>query len=252
MDRKFEIDLSITSLGVVERFDYHIAILPWGATEPHNRHLPYLTDAILSHEISCAAALQALEVGVRAMVLPAMTLGSQNPGQWEQPFCIHARYDTQRAILTDYVASLRRQGIDKLIIVSGHGGNNFKNMIRDMAFDYPDFMIAATDWFSIVPAASYFEQTGDHADELETSVMLHFHPELVDMSTAGPGLWRPFAIRSLREREAWIPRNWAEVSEDTGIGDPRKATASKGARYAAVVTDRLCELIVSLVNEELY
>ncbi|MDE5805912.1 MAG: creatininase family protein, partial [Paramuribaculum sp.] len=132
-------DLSVSNLGTARHSKYSIALLPWGATEPHNQHLPYLTDAILSHDIAVDAARLADEkFGIRAMVMPPVTLGSQNPGQRELPFCVHARYETQRAILTDIAASLRAQGLRRLLIVNGHGGNNFKNMIRDLAVDMPD------------------------------------------------------------------------------------------------------------------
>ena len=93
-------DLSVSNYGTARRADYQIAILPWGATEPHNLHLPYLTDAILSHDIAVDAARLADELyGVKAMVMPPVTLGAQNPGQRELPFCVHARYETQCAVL---------------------------------------------------------------------------------------------------------------------------------------------------------
>ena len=83
------------------------------------------------------------------MVLPPVTYGSQNPGQRDYPFCLHARYETQRAILGDVVAALHLQGIRKLIIVNGHGGNSFKNMIRDLSVDFPDFLIAAATMYML-------------------------------------------------------------------------------------------------------
>lgn len=246
------IDLSTASYADVKPNNYHLAILPWGATEPHNMHLPYLTDAILSHDISVDAAELSLKSGIMCMVLPPVTYGSQNPGQRELKFCIHARYETQKAILKDIVASLQVQGLNKLVIINGHGGNNFKNMIRDLAIDYPDFLIASTEWFGIVPNKEYFESPGDHADEVETSVMLHYHPELVDMSTAGTGASHTFAIESLNNKTAWIPRNWSRISNDTGIGDPGKATAKKGADYVKAVTDRLSLLFTDLATKEIY
>ena len=74
-------------------------------------------------------------------------MGSQNPGQRELPFCVHAHYDTQRAILTDIVASLYHQGFRRLLIVNGHGGNNFKNMIRALTLDYPGMLMMTSEWF---------------------------------------------------------------------------------------------------------
>ncbi len=251
MNREF--DLSLACYGHVKDNVYDLAILPWGATEPHNLHLPYLTDCILSHDIAVDASLKAWEqYGVRCMVMPYVTMGSQNPGQRELSFCVHSRYETQKAILTDIVSSLYAQGIRKLVIVNGHGGNCFKNMIRDLSIDYHDFLIASSEWYKVLPVKDYFESPGDHADEVETSVMMHYHPELVDMRLAGEGKYTPFAIETLRSNVAWIPRNWQMVSTDTGIGDPKLATAEKGKHFAEAVCDRYAQLFKELVKDDIY
>ena len=252
-----EIDLSVSAYGVTRGLDYDVALLPWGATEPHNLHLPYLTDAILSHDVAVDAAQMALEqYGVRAMVMPPVAMGAQNPGQRDLKFCIHYRQQTQCAILTDIVESLAHQGLRKLVIINGHGGNAFKGMIRDLAVDYPDFMILSSEWFTVLPAKDWFDEPGDHADELETSVMMHYHPELVNLSEAGPGQARPFALASLREKVAWLPRHWTRVTDDTGIGNPHLATAEKGKRFAEAVAAKYALLIKELASvrslDELY
>ncbi len=246
-------DLSVSNLATASRSKYEIALLPWGATEPHNQHLPYLTDSILSHDIAVDSAMLADErFGIRAMVMPAVTLGSQNPGQRQLPFCVHARYETQKAVLTDIASSLRCQGIHRILIVNGHGGNNFKNMIRDLAVDMPDTLIATSEWFKVCPAKEYFEAPGDHADELETSVMIHYHPELVNLAEAGEGRSGGFAAQTLQQGLAWLPRDWSRVSIDTGIGNPLTATAEKGARFAAAVSAKYAEIIRDLCAGELY
>ncbi len=118
-----ELDLAMSCYGKVKSLPYDLVLLPWGATEPHNLHLPYLTDCILSHDVALDAARLAKERdGIRCMVMPYVTAGSQNPGQRELPFCIHYRYETQKAILSDIVASLFAQGHRKMIIINGHGG----------------------------------------------------------------------------------------------------------------------------------
>lgn len=251
--QKKEIDLSVSCYGKTRNLDYEMAILPWGATEPHNLHLPYLTDCILSHDVAVDAAQMAFDkYGIRAMVMPYVTMGSQNPGQRELKFCVHARYETQKAILTDIVASLHHQGLRRLLIINGHGGNGFKNMIRDLAVDFPDFTIATSDWFAVLPAKDYFDCPGDHADELETSVMMHYHPELVNLDEAGNGDYKPFAIPTLREKVAWIPRNWSRVSTDTGIGNPKLSTAEKGKRYAQAAAEKYAQFIHEFCRCELY
>jgi len=252
MDNK-TIDLSVSNYGTVRGRHYDIALLPWGATEPHNLHLPYLTDCILSHDVAVDAARIADDrYGVKAMVMPPVFAGSQNPGQRDLQFCVHYRQETQKAILSDIVASLYNQGMRRMVIVNGHGGNTLKGMIRDLAVDYPDFLIALTDWFTVCPAKEYFDNPGDHADELETSVMMHYHPELVDLSTAGEGKSTGFVAESLKMKTAWVPRNWTRVTSDTGIGNPSASTPEKGARYAAAVASRYADLLRDLVHGPIY
>jgi creatinine amidohydrolase len=226
---------------------YDIAILPWGATEPHNQHLPYMTDCILAHDVAVDAARLAYEQnGVRVMVLAPVPMGAQNPGQRELTFCMHYRQRTQQAILSDIVESLYHQGIRRLLIVNGHGGNTFKSMIRDLAVDYPDFLILTSEWFTVLPGKDWFDDPGDHADELETSVMMHYHPELVNLSEAGPGDAHPFALEALRTKTAWLPRHWTKVTSDTGIGNPRLATPEKGRRFAEAVATKYALLLHQL------
>lgn len=239
-----EIDLCVSAYGVTRNLHYDLAILPWGATEPHNLHLPYLTDSILSHDVAVDAAREALdEYGVRCMVLPPVSMGSQNPGQRDLIFCMHYRYETQRAILTDMMTSLYHQGLRKLLIINGHGGNVFKNMIRDLAVEYPDFITASSEWFKMAPVKEYFDNPGDHADEIETSVMMYYHPELVNLSEAGEGKSRNFSISALAEGKVWIPRHWNLVTTDTGIGNPKASSAEKGRTFAKKVVQEYAVFI---------
>lgn len=242
MERRF--DLSVSNYGTAKQYDYAVTILPWGATEPHNQHLPYMTDCILSHDVAVDAAEQLYaKHKIMAMVMPPVFTGAQNPGQRELNFCVHYSYDTQRGMLRDIVASLYRQGQRRLLIVNGHGGNSFKNMIRDLTLEYPDFIIATSEWFKMAPAKDYFEVVGDHADEVETSVMMHYHPELVNLDEAGAGNSHGFKLDALRKGKVWIPRNWSKVSDDTGIGSPALATADKGARFAQAVVAEYVEFL---------
>ena len=281
-----EIDLSVSTFGVARQHQYEVAILPWGATEPHNLHLPYMTDCILSQAVAVDAAQRALDrYGVRCMVLPPVMMGSQNPGQRDLPFCIHYRYETQQAILRDIVDSLCHQGMRRLLIINGHGGNSFKQMIRDIPTPNPSrgegslntlsnepseanqaplpsggdgggLLLASAEWFKMAPARDYFEQPGDHADEIETSVMMHYHPELVRLEEAGEGRSKSFAIPALREGKVWMPRHWTLVTEDTGIGNPALSTAEKGRRFADACADGFAQFLRDFAKinrqEELY
>ena len=232
---------------------YDIALLPWGSTEPHNRHLPYCTDMLASQAIAFEAAERAHEKGVEVMVLPGIPLGSQNPGQTHLPFCLHATQETQKAVLGDIVDSLQRAGIRRLLIINGHGGNSFKGMIRDFALTKPGFLIVSSEWYNFIPRKDYFEaDVDDHAGEQETSVMLHYYPELVRMDLAGDGDSRAFAIQGLRNKVGGIPRDWSAVTSDTGIGNPKASSAEKGKRYAEVVVGCYADLISDLCTRPIY
>lgn len=241
-------DLLAQNWGNIHDKTYDIVVLPWGATEPHNYHLPYLTDCYLSHAVARQSADYASRYwGIEAMVLPPVPFGAQNPGQWNKPFCIHTRVETQKAILEDIVYSLQRQGFSNLLIVNAHGGNSFKPLIRDLAFSHPDFSIAAVDWWTILPHHLYFgEKTDEHAGELETSAMLYFYPELVNMELAGDGIVKPFNIASVENKIAWMPRHWDVVSEDTGIGNPKNASAQKGEKFVNDVVAKIAQVIKDL------
>ena len=239
-----ETDLTVSTYGIAKDLDYEVIVLPWGATEPHNWHLPYMTDCILSHAVAADAAQLAFQkYNVRCMVMPPITLGSQNPGQRELPFCIHGRYETQKAILTDIVSSLHHQGFRKLFIINGHGGNNFKNMIRDLSIDYPNFLITVSNWFNHINPKDFFTTPGDHADEVETSVMMHYHPELVRLDETGNGKSRGYAIKAMKTGNVWMHRLWDMVSHDTGIGAPHLSTAEKGKKFANAVCENYAEFL---------
>lgn len=244
-------DITKLTWGEVKEKNYQVVILPWGAIEPHNYHMPYLTDVYLSHEIAKASAKLALEkAGKLCMVMPPIYLGSQNPGQWDMPFCIHTNSETQKAILTDIIASLRTQGFNKLLIVNGHGGNTFKPMIRDLAMKFPDFFVAVSNWFDVLPPKDYFEaEIDEHAGEHETSVLMHFHPDLVKLETAGDGTLYPWDIEGINKKTAWAPRNWTKATDDTGVGNPAKSTAEKGKKYAEDVTKRIADLLIEMAEQ---
>lgn len=243
------IDLTSATWGDIKNESYRIALLPWGAIEPHNYHMPYMTDCYLSYHIALDCAEKVREKNIQCMVLPPVYFGSQNPGQWNKPFCIHTRTETQKAILTDIITSLHTQGFRKMVIVNGHGGNTFKPFVRDLAMLFPDFQLIVVDWWQVVPTEGYFEEKPDeHAGEQETSVLMHYRPDLVQLNTAGDGAVAPCRISGVDKKIGWMPRHWDEVSADTGIGNPHKSSAEKGKRYADAVVAKISELLIELAQ----
>ena len=106
-------------------------------------------------------------------------------------------------------------------------GPVFQGLVRDMQPEH-GVLIVVCNFYQMAPevARSTFEEPGDHADELETSMILHLRPELVELHQAGPGKRVPFAIKALTQPGVWTPRPWSRCHPDTGSGDPSRATAS--------------------------
>ena len=205
---------------------YEVAVLPWGATEAHNLHLPYSTDNIETERI-----------GV-------------NTGQLDIPLCLNMNPSTQAAVLRDLATALAGQGVPKLVILNGHGGNDFRQMIRELQ-PAVSLFLCTVNWYQIVDPNAFFAEPGDHAGELETSVMLHVAPELVaPLSDAGPGRARRFTTAGLRERWAWAPRRWRQVTDDTGVGNPAAATAEKGRKYVEAVSEKIGGFLVDLARAD--
>lgn len=222
-----------------------VAVLPWGATEPHNYHLPYGTDTIQSRAVAAEAARLAVERGASVMVLPGIPFGVQT-GQLDLPFSLNVNPSTQLALLRDLARSLSGQGVKKLVILNGHGGNDFRAIIRELQ-PRAGLFLSLVNWYSCVDPRPFFEEPGDHAGELETSVMLSIAPELVrPLSEAGPGVERHSRMQAFREGWAWTPRPWSQVTDDTGVGDPRAATAAKGAAFLQAVCERIAAFLVEL------
>jgi creatinine amidohydrolase len=224
----------------------NLAVLPWGATEAHNRHLPHGTDVIEATALAERAGQIAHEAGAKVIVLPTIPFGN-NEQQLDQAATISFRTATAAAILADVARSLLLQGIDRLVVLNAHGGNEFKPLIRDVQ-KQTGMLITLINFFQVRPELlkEIFDRPGDHADEMETSLLLHLRPQWVDLPQAGPGTRVPFAIEGLTQSGVWTPRPWSATHPDTGAGDPSKATAEKGQRYFEAISAEIARVLIAL------
>ncbi|RTQ44708.1 creatininase family protein [Hymenobacter gummosus] len=225
---------------------YEVVVLPWGATEAHNYHLPYATDNYQCDYVAAEAARKAWAQGARVTVLPCIPFGV-NTGQLDITLDMNLNPSTQLHILRDVVQTLARQGIPKLVVLNGHGGNDFRQMLRQLQAEFPTVFLSVVTWYLAADRRQFFQAPGDHADALETSAMLHIAPELVSpLSEAGNGAARQFKLKGLRQPWAWAQREWSQVSADTGVGDPAEATADKGRAFLDAATANIGEYLVEL------
>ncbi len=239
-------DLKQLSYKYLKNTKYDLAILPWGATEAHNYHLPYGTDNYETSVIVNKSAEIAIEYGAKIVVLPAIPFGV-NTGQADIPYDINMMPSTQKMIIKDVTTSLIRSGVKKLLILNGHGGNDFKTILREVGFEHPEICLCTANWFQALDHNQYFDYPGDHADEMETSLMLHLFPEMVlPLDEAGNGQHKKFTVQGLNEKWAWSERKWSEITNDTGIGNPSHATAEKGERFFNDLSQKLGRFIYEL------
>jgi len=228
-----------------------LAVLPWGATEAHNYHLPFATDNIMTDKIASDSAEIAWNNGSGVIVLPIIPFGV-NTGQLDIKLNINMNPSTQFAILNDITDVLNRHEIYKLLILNGHGGNDFKQMIRELGAKFPKMFICVCNWYKSFDNSDFFENGGGHADEMETSIMQLLAPELIlPLNEAGNGIGKKFRIKSLNEHWVWAERKWSQVTTDTGIGDPHKATVEKGERCYKEVINKIGKLMIELSEADI-
>ena len=242
--------LKETHWGIIKNNTYKLAVLPWGAVEAHNTHLPYGTDIYESDFLAESAAEFAWEKGAKVILLPTIPYGV-NTGQTDILLDINMNPSTQMAILRDILTVLNRQKIQKFLILNSHGGNNFKPLLRELGLEFPEMFLSTCDWFKALDKSAYFTHPGDHADEMETSLMLHMVPHLVrPLTEAGEGTAKKFAIEAFNQSWASSERKWSEVTTDTGIGNPKEATAEKGKRFFNDITRLLGNFMYDIAMQK--
>lgn len=242
-------NLAENTYKTVRATPYEVAVLPIGACEPHNFHLPYGTDTLQADGIANRVCQSASAQGAKVVKLPIIPYGVQS-NMLELPLAINVYPSTFFALLKDIVDSLENSGIKKLLILNGHGGNDFlKPFVREM-MGKSEVFIAVSDWWK-VGADVYdeiFTVRDDHAGEMETSVILAMRPELVDLENAADGATHRTRFEAINRGWVGTSRRWDLLTESTGTADPRAATAEKGEAYLQIVVERLARFVTELSN----
>ncbi len=230
-----------------------VAVLPFGATEPHNLHMPYGTDNFQVEVLGDQACAKAHQAGAKVLLLPTVPFGV-NTNYFHVPgaLALSLTPTTLLAIITDLVDSLERQGVHKLVLLNGHGGNELKPLMRELHHRTKVFMCLC-DWFRMATDVypQIFEQPGEHADEVETSLGLAFFPGLLKPERADAGAAIPTRFEAINRGWINITRPWHLATTNTGLGDPSAATAEKGKRLMEVLVERLATFLVQLAREPL-
>jgi len=234
-----------------------IALLPVGAIEQHGPHLPLDTDAFDAEYLAQRVARACSDP--KPLVLPLVPYGvSYEHNDFKGTVSISN--DALSHVVYDIGMSVARNGLKKLVIINGHGGNgpalNFaaQMITRDAGI----FVCVDTGETSDVDIYRMIDTPNDvHAGEIETSTSLAVRPQFVKMDLAPSSVPR-FSSRYLnftsRRGVSWYAYT-QNVSSNGVLGDATKATAEKGRKIWKIVIAHLVALVEDLKSmtlEEIY
>jgi len=220
-----------------------VVLVPTGAVEQHGPHCPLDVDIADAHAISVAAAAQVDDFPV--LVAPPVWAGLSHYKMWH-PGTITLSFDTYVAFVSDICRSIHANGVRRILLVNGHGGNRDINRAIALKLFEEDIAIVPVTYWDLVTdllAAGPIVDEGliGHAGGWETSLQLHLRPELVDMARAEVGEPRPTLPPDLRAA-TYLPERRRERAN--GIhGDATQATAADGARLFDASAAALARLI---------
>lgn len=240
----------------VKASDFQVAVVPFGATEPHNLHLPYATDSLESTLLGEAICARAHDLGARVVLLPTLPFGTET-NQRKCPLSINLNPSTINQIVTDLVESLTGHGIQKIVFLNSHGGNELKPHLREL-YGKTDAKLFLCDWFRMVKDVypELFTHPEDHAGEMETSLALALFPQLVGKNPDGSlradaGSVNPSRFEAVNKGWVSLTRPWHLLTTNTGSGNPHEATAEKGHKLIEVIVSRVAPFLKELSDSTL-
>lgn len=247
--------LEDATLTDVRESGFEVAVLPMGATEPHNLHLPYGTDSYEAWHLADACCRRGMELGGRIVQLPVIPYGTETNLR-EFPLAMNLQPSTLFLVLRDLIASVEVSGIRKLVIFNSHGGNDFKPLLREL-YGSTHVHLFLCNWYQMIRdvAAEICRHPDDHAGEMETSLIMAFRPDLVRHRdgelAADEGARRPLRFKALQEGWVGLSRPWHLLTTNTGSGNPHEATSEKGIQLAESIVDRIGPFLAELSQSPL-
>lgn len=248
--------LSEATYAHVKQAEYEVAVLPFGATEPHNLHLPYGTDMYEADTVGDRICAAAFEQGAKVVLLPTIPYGTET-NQRAFPVSMNLYPSTLGLVIRDLVDSLVQSNIRKIVLLNSHGGNDFKPLLRELYGQTPAHLFLC-NWYTVLKDCydELFTDPGDHAGEMETSFLLASHPHLVGRTEDGKlnadaGSCAATQFEAVNRGWVSLTRPWHLLTTNTGAGNPHPATAEKGERLLEHLVSRLAPFLVELSNATL-
>jgi creatinine amidohydrolase len=195
------------------------AILVTGATENHGNHLPYGSDTLTPWAIAEKVAKRVEKL----ILLPPVPYG-MSMKHLGFPLTISIQPETLTKFYFDIFDSLAKSKINKIIVINGHDGNimSLRHAALRLRMFYPQAVVYSFELWGVRLEEIFGPGRGaGHAGEIETSVLLYLHPDLVDMDSAEGA---PLEAEPI----IWTNRWMVDQTSSGAIGEPRYADSSKG------------------------
>ncbi|AXR76503.1 creatininase family protein [Natrarchaeobaculum sulfurireducens] len=221
-----------------------LALVPVGSTEQHGPHAPLGTDVITAETIADAATERSDREIVRAPTIPIGVAEEHR----QFPGTMWVSAETFRNYVHESIASLASHGLDRVVIVNGHGGN--VAALREVGARL------TRDGTAYAVPFTWFDAVGDHSSDmghggpLETALLAHLEPDLVredrlEEARAGAadgwGEWVSHAN---------LAYDSAEFTENGVVGDPGEGSADRGAELYDLATDALVRLVDAVAERD--
>jgi creatinine amidohydrolase len=248
--------LAETNYTHTKQHQYEVAVLPLGATEPHNLHMPYGTDVFEANLVGENICEAAYEQGANVVLLPTIPYGTET-NMHALPLAMNLDPSTLNLVVRDLIESLVQSGIRKIVLLNSHGGNELKPLLRELCGRTPAQLFLC-NWYRAFTDEypKIFEYMDDHAGEMETSLGLAFFPELVLRNADGTlaaddGATAESRFEAVNKGWVSITRPWHLLTTNSGAGHPHRASAEKGRKAMQVLVQRLATFLVELSRSPL-
>ncbi len=238
----------------VRAFRPEVVVLGVASTEPHGPVLPYGTDVYQCDAVVRRGVLRANERGGRALMYPTLPIGN-NVNFQAFPFACRIRVRTLMQMLLDVIEALEADGVRKVVLHNGHGGNTdairaaLRAHVGARAPDEGAF-VCMTSGPPGLHRPPLVEHASDHGGESETSRMLHLREDLVHQGEMGVFPFGTLAVEALAGAGVHFVRPWHRYVPASAGGDVRQASAEKGRTLIDAEAEHLAELLVQLSQAE--
>ena len=224
-----------------------VVIFPIGSVEEHGSHLPLCTDSVQAEYV-------ALEVAKKtgSLIAPPLRYGICNAGR-NFPGTISIDFESLRRIAKDIMSELARNGLNRIIVMSGHAGSSHMAAIRLAAQDviHQNLKCNLDDKTRIMVLSDFdfaFEmeqklgipKTDGHAGDVETSRMLDIDSSLVK------GKGEAGQMQTPRFEIVANPEKYFQKGVN---GDPTQASATKGKAINEYVIEQTVKLVEEIKKE---